>query len=371
MKFTRPILSLFLLGFVTVQNYAQTTHNLNIGVLLPFYSDTSSGISQKQISQAALDYYAGMRIAANDLNEWNISVNLRVWDVQKMNDSALIKLPKSAEFQELDVFVGPISQKHVDLISTNLQHTRFLWVSPLTTLKLPKAVQNINFFSHDSLRVKGLIQQLKLDFPDHQFCLISDKKNTNTLKYYKKELKAAKIAFSEHQYNGSKISPKISFKSESIILLNSGTSSFSRLAEFPFISRKVDSYIVGDLSWIDEVTAAEEIDETRIIYPSVNFINGIDSASLIFTEKFIQEELSEPSKFAFQAYDQLFYLGAHFASKGRFDITEIPKAAYPGLINNFHLVKTGQNTFQNQGIRLIRNEKVELVEVEEESEESK
>lgn len=371
MKFTRPILSLLLLGFITIQNYAQTTHKINVGVLLPFYSDTSSGISQKQISQAALDYYAGLRIAAKDLNEWNISVNLRVWDVQKMNDSALIKLPKSAEFQDLDVFIGPISQKHVDLISTNLQHTRFLWVSPLTTLKLPKAVQNINFFSHDSLRIKGLIQQLKLDFPHHNFCLISDKKNTKTLKYYKKELKAAKISFSEHQYNGSKITPKISVKSESIVLLNAGTSSFSRLAEFPFVSRRVDSYIVGDLNWIDEVTAAEEIDETKIIYPSVNFINGIDSASLIFTDKFVQEELSEPSKFAFQAYDQLFYLGAYFASKGGFNLSGVPKAAYPGLINNFHLINTGQNNYHNQGIRLIRNEKIELAEVEEENEDSK
>jgi len=371
MKFIRPILSLLLLGFITTQNYAQTTHKLYVGILLPFYSDTSSGISQQQISQAALDYYAGLRIAANDLNDWNLSVNLRVWDVQTMNDSALIKLPKSAEFQKLDVFIGPIAQKHVDLISKNLQHTRFLWVSPLTTLKLPKAVQNINFFAHDSLRIKGLIQQLKLSFPYHDFCLISDKKNPKVTQFYKKELKAAKLAFTVHQYNGNKIVPKISSRSQSMILVNAGTSSFSRLAEYPYISRKADSYIVGDLNWIDEVTAAEEIDETKIIYPSVNFINGVDSLSLKFTQKFVQEELSEPSKFAFQAYDQLFYLGAHFASQGAYDLTKIPKATYSGLINNFFLFKTGPNTYHNQGIRLIRNEKIELAEVEEENEESK
>lgn len=344
---------------------AQAPINLNVGVLLPFHSDTTSSLSQKQISQAALDYYAGLRIAAEDLNKWNVSINLRVWDLQKMSDSALILLPKSAEFQSLDIFFGPITQKPVDLISTNLQKTDFLWVSPLTNLKLPKIVQNVNFFGHDSLRIKGLVNQLKLLYPEHTFCLIVDKKNQSLVKYYKKELKKAKIAYTEHFVSGNKVSPRITTKTESLILLNVGTSSFSRLAQFSNVSRKVDSYIVGDFNWFDDLSAAEEIDETKIIYPSMNFISGLDSSALRFTETFIKTERAEPSKFGFQAYDQLTFLGGLFATNGRLDLNDLPNARYNGLINTFELKRSHPRTFVNQGIRLIKNEKIELAPVEE------
>jgi len=364
MKIKSRLLLILTIFFLKGDLSAQTPNTLNVGVLLPFYSDTSSSLSQKQISQAALDYYAGLRIAAEDLNKWNISVNLRVWDLQKMNDSALILLPKSAEFQSLDVFIGPITQKPVDLISTNLQTTDFLWVSPLTNLKLPKIVQNVNFFGHDSLRVKGLVHKLKLTFPQHTFCLIIDKKNQSLLKYYKKELKKAKINFTEHYVSGNKVSPKINSKSESLILLNVGTNSFSRLAEYSNVSRKVDSYIVGDFSWFDDLSAAEEIDETKIIYPSMNYINGLDSSALRFTETFIKSERAEPSKFGFQAYDQLIYLGGLFATHGRLDLNDVPNATYNGMINSFEIKKSVNNTFVNQSIRFIRNEKIELAPVE-------
>ncbi len=364
MKIYGRIILLVCLSISRLDIHAQSPLTLNVGVLLPFYSDTSSTIAQKQVSQAALDYYSGLRLAAADLNKWNISVNFRVWDLQMMEDSDLIKLPKSDEFQSLDIFIGPIAQKPVDLISTNLQHTRFLWVSPLTNLRLPKTVQNVNFFGHDSIRIKGLIHQLKLDFPNHTFYLISDNKKSNILKYYKKELKNAKIGFTEHQITGSRISPKITTKNESIILLNVGTSSFSRLAQFSTVSRKADSYIVGDMDWYDDLVPAEEIDETKIIYPSMNHIDGQDSAALEFTHKFIQVERAEPSKFAFQAYDQLFFLGAHFASTGHITIENLPKAAYTGLINTYLFKKTTSNTFANQGIRIIKSEKIELAPLE-------
>jgi hypothetical protein len=352
--------AILIFGGISLNASAQNSKHLKVGVLLPFFTDTSSTMGQKQISQAALDYYAGLRLAAEALNEWNISVDLRVWDLQKMDDSELEKLPKSAEFRALDIFIGPLTQKPVDLIASNLSNTQFLWVSPLATLKLPKAVQNINFFGHDSVRIKGLVNQLKQEFPQHSFCLVVDKKDVSQLAYYKKALKNQKIAFTEHQLTGSKLNPKLPNKNEELLLINVGTSSFTRLAQFQYVSKKADSYIIGDLSWYDQLTASELIDETKIIYPSMNYISGTDSEALDFTHKFIQIERAEPSKFAFQAYDQLFFLGAHYANNGGIDLSKLPNASYSGLINTYKFKNTGNTIFVNQGVRLIRQEKIEL-----------
>lgn len=361
MKSFSQFVAILFIGGISLNAGAQNLKQLKVGVLLPFHTDTSSTMGQKQISQAALDYYAGLRLAAEALNEWDISVDLRVWDLQKMNDSELELLPKSAEFRSLDIFIGPITQKPIDLIATNLQHTRFLWVSPLATLRLPKSVQNINFFGHDSIRIKGLIHQLKQEFPLHTFCLVVDKKDLSQLAYYKKALKNQKIAFTEHQLTGSKLNPKLPNKKENILLINVGTGSFSRLAQFQHVSKKFDSYIIGDLNWYDQLTAAEEIDETKMIYPSMNYIDGTDSQALDFTYKFIQKEYAEPSKFAFQAFDQLFFLGAHYANNGGIDLSKLPDASYSGLINTYKFKNTGSSVFVNQGVRLIRQEKIDLL----------
>lgn len=361
MKPICQFVAIFIFGGISLNAGAQNSKHLKVGVLLPFYTDTSSTMGQKQISQAALDYYAGLRLAAEALNEWDISVDLRVWDLQKMDDSDLEKLPKSSEFQALDIFIGPITQKPIDLISTNLQHTRFLWVSPLASLRLPKSVQNVNFFGHDSIRIKGLVNQLIQEFPHHTFCLVVDKKDLSQLGYYKKALKNQKIAYTEHQLTGSKLNPKLPNKKEDLLLINVGTGSFSRLAQYQYVSKKFESYIVGDLNWYDQLTAAEEIDETKIIYPSMNYISGTDSQALDFTHKFIQKEHAEPSKFAFQAYDQLFFLGAHYANNGGIDLSKLPYASYSGLINTYKFKNTGNTIFVNQGVRLIRQEKIELL----------
>lgn len=361
MKRICQFIALIIFGGISLNADAQHSKHLKVGVLLPFFTDTSSSMGQKQISQAALDYYAGLRLAAESLNEWGISVDFRVWDLQKMDDSELEQLPKSAAFRSLDIFIGPITQKPVDLIASNLQNTQFLWVSPLATLKLPKSVQNVNFFGHDSVRIKGLINQLKQEFPKHTFCLVVDKKDVTQLPYYKKALINQKIAFTEHQLTGSKLNPKLPNKKEDIILINVGTSSFSRLAQYQIVSKKSDSYIIGDLSWYDQLTASEKIDETKIIYPSMNYIAGTDSQALDFTYKFIQQERAEPSKFAFQAYDQLFFLGSHFANNAEIDLGKLPNASYSGLINTYKFKNSGNSVFVNQGIRLIRQEKIELL----------
>jgi hypothetical protein len=347
------------LGLQTGNIEAQNSMQLNVGLLLPFYSDTSFSVSDKEISQATLDYYAGMRIAAEDLNDWNVTVNFRVWDYRKMDESELSKLPKSKEFQDLDVFYGPITQKGVDLISANLQHTHFLWVSPLRNLKLPKSVESVNLFSHDSLRIQGLIETLKEKYPSHQLCLIYEASPNTQIAYYRKHLKNQRFNFTEHQLSGGKITPKLP-KSDELLLVNVGTSSFSRISQFNALNKKGESYIVGSFSWYDDFAPSENVDESKIIYPNVNAVEPDNLEVYPFLKKFALSEKAEPSKFAFMGYDQLFVLGAHFASNGKMSLSDFPNASYKGLINTLHFKSIGGKTYENKGIRLIHNEKVYL-----------
>lgn len=358
MKYQRLGLS-SLFAFTSVLVCAQNSTKINAGLLLPFHSDTASSLNDRQISEATLDYYAGMRLAIEDLSKWNIQVNLKVWDLKNFNEDALVKLPKSKDFQQLDVFFGPFTQKPVDLISSNLQHTNFLWVSPLKTLKLPKTVESINFFSHDSTRVSGLFKLLKQDFPTHRICLVYDNKKTALLPYYRKYAKRYFKEFNECLLSNGKLNPKAP-KEESILLVNVGTSSFTRLAQYPVVAKKYDSYIIGALDWYDNVIPAEEVNEIKICYPSVNYINGLDSQVLAFTQSFVLKERAEPSKFAFQGYDQMWIVGVTAANKGNCSFSGTPNATYDGLINSFRIKEVSSNHFENQGIRLIKTTPVEL-----------
>lgn len=361
MKIIRSLyIATFLMGSLFANALkGQQPFQLNVGILLPFYSDTASSMGEREISQATLDFYAGMRIAAEDLNSWNVSVTFRVWDYRNMDDTALLRLPKTKEFQELDIFYGPITQRGVDLIASNLQHTQFIWVSPLKNLKLPKSVESVTIFSNDTLRIEGLIEALKYKFPSHQICLIFEKSQHSQLTHYRKHIKNQRFNVTEHQLIGGKISPKLP-KSDDLLLVNVGTGSFSRISQFNAINRKPGAYVVGALNWLDDVTASESVDESKIIYPSVNFLNIEHPDVTQFANKFLQQERAEPSKFAFMGYDQLFVLGAHFASTGKISVSDMPKGSYQGLINTIDLRSIAPKTYENKGMRLIQQERVVL-----------
>ena len=360
------------LSLISKQVFAADTAVLRIGFMLPIYNDTNSSQSQKAIGQAAMDYYSGVKIALSRLQKLGLHTQIFTWDLNLKNDSSLIEITKSKAFQALDVLVGPIDQKSTNIIASHLQNTDFLWVSPLKKLNLPKTVSSLNFFANDTYRIRGLIGDLRIKYPNHDWCLVIPKDENERAKLWINELQKAGVNYKKIIYSNNRISPKPPRKEE-VLLINAGTNNFSKLAQYKTIARKYDSYIVGDLEWYQKVMSIDEVDEKHIIYPQINLINGLDSLTDSFTKEFVDSSLAEPSKFAFIGYDQLSYIGLNFLVLGYDFYNGFPSGEYTGLINNIQIKKAADNQWVNTGMRLNHLEYIEVKEIqtEENSEEDK
>lgn len=334
-----------------------------IGILLPFSSDGSD--KENKNAEAIFDYYQGAKIAFSQLAKDGFKSKVYVWNLNNKDSLELEKLYKSPEFQSLNLLIGPISQKYIPQIVKKIKNNSTCWVSPLKSLNIPNGLTSFNFFSPDSLRMRGLGYAVSDQFKTHKFCLITDgssqsRKDANTLKFVLQSLsKGRKVSI--HTYSGTTFTPSLPEK-DSVICINTFTNQTAKVQLVKYVSGKINSkknaanrtasYVVGHFNWYENISLSQDVDEAKIIYPSINFINLNDSTTGEFTKTFLEKNYSEPSRFGYQGFDQLLFLGYGLMYSGENFLSVVPNSNSVGNINTIRPYKIGKRYF-NIGVRLI------------------
>ena len=343
--------------------YAQgNDRDFKIGILLPF--STNGSDKENKNAEAIFDYYQGAQLALKQVENVGFKSTVQVWDLNK-DSLELEKLFKSPEFQALDLLIGPISQKYVNQISKRLKNSSTSWVSPLKSLNLPNSQFNLNFFSPDSLRMRGLGYALSDQFKFHKYCLITDgssqsKKDASTLKFVLQSLsKSRKISI--HQFSGTKFTPPLPMK-DSVICINTFSNQTAKIQLVKFASGKVNdknnaphrntTFIVGHFNWYENLSLSQDASEDKIIYPAINFLNQADSSTAEYTRLYVEKNFGEPSRFAYQGYDQILFLGYGLMFGGNSFLPALPNSNSVGFINTIRPYRIGKR-FYNIGVRLI------------------
>ena len=347
--------------FAIAQN-TNNNHEYKIGFLLPFSSDGSD--KENKNAEAIFDYYQGAKIALNQLEKEGFIAKVYSWDINK-DSVELEKLYKSSEFQGLDLLIGPINQKYVNQISKRTKTTTINWISPLKALSLPNTQFNFNLFSPDSLRMRGLGYALSDIFKTHKYCLITDgssqsKKDANTLKFVLQSLsKSRKISI--HTFTDNVINPPLPNK-DSLVCINTFPNQMAKNQLVKFINAPVSSkknaptrkasYVVGHFNWFENLSLSQDVNEDKVIYPAINFINQADSSTAEYSKLFLEKNYGEPSRFGYQGYDQMMFLGYGLMFSGNQFLPSLPNSNYVGFINTIRPYRIGKR-FYNIGIRLI------------------
>ncbi len=333
--------------------FAQIQNTYKIGILLPFSSYGSD--AQNKNAEAILDYYSGVQLALSELEKDGFKSTVFVWDVQSKDSAQLVTLLKNTDFASLDVLIGPITQKDINIISRNIQNSNLLWVSPLRTLNMPKKISSLNMFSPDSLRIRGLGESIAVRFPRHKYFIVHDG-SKNSLKEAKtlqiqlnKKRKNASILY---KFSGGVFTPALA-KSDSFVFVNAMESQSPKVAEYKIIENKPACYSVGHFTWYENYSKAEEVKEIKFLYPAVNFISSQDSSTIQFSKKFLDSFSGEPSRFGYQGYDQMKFLGSNLMVFGNRFLKMLPYAENTGLINTIKPLMISENRWFNTGIRLV------------------
>ena len=360
-------IALIILG-VSFANFAKAQSKFSsaeykIGILLPFSSDGTN--KDNKNAEAIFDYYQGVKIALSQLEKDGFKSKVYVWDLNNKDSVELENLYKTAEFQSLNLLIGPISQKYIPQIVKKIKNNATCWVSPLKSLNIPNGLTSLNFFSPDSLRMRGLGYAVSDQFKMHKFCLVTDgssqsRKDANTLKFVLQNLsKGRKVSI--HTFSGTTFTPNLPNK-DSVICINTFTNQTAKVQLVNYVSGKINdkknasfrsaSYVVGHFNWFENISLSQNVDEAKIIYPAINFINLTDSSTGEFIKTFLETNYSEPSRFGYQGFDQMLFLGYALMYSGEEFLNTVPNANSVGFINTIRPYKIGKRYF-NIGVRLI------------------
>jgi len=352
-KFKHNVLTICLMFSLANLAIGQSS-NFKIGILLPFQSENTDASSKN--AEAMLDYLAGVRIALNEMDGFGFKSQVYVWDLSTRDSLDVVKLAKSAQFQELDVFIGPISQNMVSAIAPHVKNSKLTWISPLKNLKLPNSNTHLNFFGPDSIRIKGVLEGIKVRFPKYRYLIVGDPKNPDFSIYQKmakRVLPSKKVTY--YTVKNAVLFPKMP-NGDSLIIINTHLPQSAKSYEIKWLDKKSNSYIVGNLDWFSDFSQQSNVDESKIIYPAINFTSSSDSGLLEFAQNYRTAYFSEPSRFGYQGYDQMSFIGLNMLAFGSNFLANTPNSEFIGLINTIKPYKTSSANWYNEGIRFIRFE---------------
>jgi ABC-type branched-subunit amino acid transport system substrate-binding protein len=158
----------------------------HIAYLLPFLSNQMTGSEVPEKSRLGAQFYAGAKIALEQLStETKIKLVADVWDTQA-NDSDFQKLMNNPRLEKANVFIGPVRSSHVEAFAVWTKARRKILISP----ESPSAdltTQNPDFLQiNPSLRAhcEAITQHIrKANRPD-AVTLVCKQKEADRLPYF-------------------------------------------------------------------------------------------------------------------------------------------------------------------------------------------
>ena len=371
-------------------NPVQTQGPLRIGIALPFHA---SGVKQNALSDAMLDYYLGLKLAFQELEADGFKANVSVFDTEPtdsvpLNQLAIKSISANRNFIDNNIIIGPVyEQNFKDLIYSpsgswlnavgnqpnlavvNPNNVTIetpiinpqLWISPLTYIK-PKSQKglttgpfpNINFFINDTLRYKSVAKNVVRMFPKHRICLIIDAGKSSKPKALIYKASMAKLTsklITIHTMKDGVLTPALP-KRDSLLLVACSDDVAIRTPLEKLIEKREQCWVIADLSWFEDKRYYSGLNDEICIYPTVNFTDFHNTATLHFSKNFFATYGTEPSRFAFIGYDQGNYLGFSAMAFGPNFVSSLPDATYEGLINSIH-IRGGGSAPYNDGIRFV------------------
>lgn len=180
------LIILFLLYICIPVAKAQfSKRELKIAVLLPFCTDLSKQeIAKKKLAgvqKIALEYYQGLCIAVDSLENLGIVCKVKVYDTNKDSLSTL-KILNKPEIQSMNLIVGPLFKEGIDMVAKFCLSNKIYHLSPMVSVASSVTTPYlINTNTDVSNYYKGLIDFLHRDFDSANIYIIHDGKKTTKL----------------------------------------------------------------------------------------------------------------------------------------------------------------------------------------------
>ena len=186
--------------------------NLKVALLAPFRLPTvpiDSLVQTNQILQTrnlqtiSLDFYAGARLAMEDLVELGLSIDFTVLDTENSN-FRINQILDANDFSSYDFVVGPFVPRNFNTVSEKLENRKFPLVSPLTTKPLAMRKNVVHSSTDRKLlreRMHHYIDSLDQSVENPCVVIVADVENMANQNRLKEQFPLAEIVNPDPEFN--------------------------------------------------------------------------------------------------------------------------------------------------------------------------
>ena len=332
-------------------NAGDTYH---IAYLLPFLSSQMTGSEVSEKSRLAVQFYAGAKIALEQLSsEERINLVADVWDTQA-NDADFQKLITTPRLEKASVFIGPVRSSHLETFANWTKARRKILVSP----ESPSAeltTQNPDFIqTNPSLRAHcaAITRFIRKDNRPDAVTLVCKQKEADRLPYFQEEnaaiggsTKFAELIVPDETLNFEKIDLRKYLKAgrTAVFVLPTWASqdfvmAFLRKLKEVKGTNRVEVYGMPQWKNFDAIDP-EYLASLKVHISSASWLDYSAQEVKAFQQKFYDATGTIPDDDGFNGYDVTMFVGHMLVRYGLSFPEKLEDASDPGLHGPFSFSK--------------------------------
>lgn len=359
----------------------------SVSVLMPFMMNTLDPGPGRKRNQIILDFYEGMRLAADTLNKMGVDISLRAYDTER-NARKLKSLLETEELRNTDLIVGPFFQEEIDVVQEFSMTQKVNMVHPFTNNSDVLGNNPHAFLFQPSSETLGKESASYLDsitFRKNSMVFFGTGKkdsamaasfvreaDTNSLNVVHVqevpvkdvpkilEILATPTEFDEFNYPSEFTLKKDSLGS--IYVASDDALIYAKV--ITAVESRADSIkVIGSESWLDDPALdPEKYQNLKVVLMAPNF-TGLDNRTYNdFFHKFIRRYARTPNTFAKIGFELMMFFGQQLEKNGVFFQEGLTTGIQPGYLYQGFDYRFGQDnhlipfvTFKNGQLMLLEN----------------
>ena len=341
--------------------FSDTYH---LAMLLPFLTNQASGNNIPDKSSLALQFYAGAKIALQEISQTEgINLVVDVYDTQA-NDADFLPVISNPQLAKADVFIGPVRNSHVQAFADWTKRNRKILISPETPIS-ELTTQNPDFIQmNPSLRAhcQAIINFVQKHHRFDEVTLVCKEKEADRLPYFQ-VANTGNVPFNEMivpdgTINFDKIDLRKYLKSgrTSVFILPTWANQdyvMAFLRKLKEVKGTAEVEVYGMPQWKNyEGIDPEYLTDLNVHISSATYINYTSQEVKDFQQKFYEATGTLPTDDAFNGYDVTLFTGKMLRHYGLSFPQNLTRETFQGLHGQFLFSRIFANGAMDDGRRV-------------------
>ena len=322
----------------------KNSESISIALFLPFNIDSQKSIN-KNISNAAIEYYMGVKLAIDSLTNLGLKAEFFIYDYFDKTKS-LESILEQKSFLSIDLIIAPLHQKEAEIVAlwAKKKNVRMIYSVSFSSNSLFENENSYTMVTSNEIILEKLAKELIQVSKDRQFVLVKsgviteDSMYEHFLAAFRAEVSlGSNLKIIEANYDNYKLYSKNSRKTCFIFLSNEKEKVISLLN---YCKENELFQVVGLKEWIDLKEINSEIkNKFSFYYMAPSYFSYNDPILKPFHKLFRKTYNTDLTKMACLGYDVIFNACKYFFTG---------QVASNGLISKFSFEKNEVgNGFQN------------------------